>query len=296
MVVPNRVPNRNNPLTWNTQNLSLRIAGDAVAATASGGLVAPLITIIDRSIIENASGRRSMAQSLRDNLVKMMFRPDRFFLSKPFALVFMLYGATYMSANALDTAMSTISASKPPATPDDVDPRSPIATTAGTPKFLFTSATNLTLCVYKDSRFAKYFGTTTPRSVPSTTLLLFACRDACTVFASFNLPILIAPKTALLPGWNKDWEKHTSRISAAQFVAPAAIQAFSTPLHLLGLDLYNRPNVPDTPISSRDRLSRVARDYGKSFAARICRILPAFGVGGVVNTRVRRWYMARLPR
>lgn len=33
---------------WNTQDLPLRVVGDAVAAVASGGLVAPLITIIDR--------------------------------------------------------------------------------------------------------------------------------------------------------------------------------------------------------------------------------------------------------
>ena len=245
--------------------------------------------------MENVSGRRTMLQSLRQNSHKLIFQPHRFLTSRPFALVFLLYTCTYLSANILDSAMSTISAPKPPAQSDKTDPRNPASTTAGTPKFLFTSLTNLTLCVYKDSQFAKYFGTSAPRPVPAGTLLLFGCRDACTVFASFNLPSMIAPRIASLPGWSKDWEKHVSPVSAAQFLAPAAIQVFSTPLHLYGLDLYNRPKVPSNQYSFRDRIERVARDWGKSCAARVCRILPAFGLGGVVNTRMRREWMERLP-
>ena len=236
-----------------------------------------------------------MSASIRDNFTKLLFRPDRFFFSRPFALVFLLYSCTYLSANALDTAMSTVSVSKRPTDPEKPDPRSPVATTAGTPKFLFTSMTNLSFCVYKDSQFAKYFGTTAPRPVPLGTLMLFACRDACTVFASFNLPPLIAPRIAQIPGWNKEWERYVSRVSVAQFTAPAAIQVFSTPLHLYGLDLYNRPSKPGEVVSARERFRKVGRDWGMSCAARICRILPAFGVGGVVNTRVRRWCMEKLP-
>ena len=236
-----------------------------------------------------------MVTSLRDNFLKLLLRPDRFLISRPFGLVFILYGATYLSANSLDTVLSTISPSKPPTKPEKRDPRDPASTTAGTPKFLFTSLTNLTLCVYKDSQFAKYFGTSAPRPVPYGTLLLFGCRDACTVFASFNLPSMIAPRIAEIPGWNKEWEKTVSRLSAAQFVAPAAVQVISTPLHLYGLDLYNRPSEPGNTVSFRERFAKVAKDWGKSCAARVCRILPAFGVGGVVNRSVRTWYMERLP-
>ena len=39
---------RDAPMKWNTQDLPLRLSGDAVAAAAAGGLVAPWITIIDR--------------------------------------------------------------------------------------------------------------------------------------------------------------------------------------------------------------------------------------------------------
>lgn len=85
-------------------------------------------------------------------------------------------------------------------------------------------------------------------------------------------------------------QQHISTASAAQFVAPAAVQLISTPLHLLGLDLYNR----DGAVGWKERASKVRMDWIKSSFARMARIVPAFGVGGVVNTGVRRSLMKRL--
>lgn len=83
-----------------------------------------------------------------------------------------------------------------------------------------------------------------------------------------------------------------SASSAAQVLAPAAVQIVSTPLHLMGLDLYNREGVK---MWGRDgRIGRVVRDWGISCGARMGRIVPAFGVGGVVNMKVRRWGMGGL--
>lgn len=87
-------------------------------------------------------------------------------------------------------------------------------------------------------------------------------------------------------------QTYVSGASVAQFVTPAAVQIFSTPLHLLGLDLYNRPGVAMG--GAEGRVGRVVRDWAKSAAARICRIVPAFGVGGVVNMKVRKGLMGRL--
>lgn len=85
-------------------------------------------------------------------------------------------------------------------------------------------------------------------------------------------------------------QKHVSAASAAQFVAPAAVQLISTPLHLLGLDLYNR----DGAVGWKERARKVRVDWLKSSFARMARIVPAFGVGGVVNTGVRKSLMGRL--
>jgi len=61
-------------------------------------------------------------------------------------------------------------------------------------------------------------------------------------------------------------------------------------LHLLGLDLYNRGD----GIGWRERMKKVRLDWLKSSFARMARIVPAFGVGGVVNTRVRGNLMKKL--
>lgn len=76
----------------------------------------------------------------------------------------------------------------------------------------------------------------------------------------------------------------------AQFLAPATVQIFSTPMHLLGLDLYNRGK----GVTWGERWGIVKKNWAVSAAARMCRIVPAFGVGGVVNLKVRRNLMGRL--
>ena len=73
------------------------------------------------------------------------------------------------------------------------------------------------------------------------------------------------------------------KILIAQLAIPASIQLISTPIHLLGLDLYNRPQVMPT----KERISRVSRDWIGASLLRMCRIIPAFGIGGFTNTEGR---------
>ncbi len=159
---------------------------------------------------------------------------------------------------------------------------------SGPAKFFATTSVNMSLCLYKDSQFARMFGPppgvagTVKRAMPAASYALFAIRDSLTIFASFNLPPLIAP---ILP-ISEEVEKQVSRASVAQFLAPAGIQLLSTPLHLWGLDLYNRPM--GNGVGWRARVGRVSRDWLGSSLARMGRVLPAFGVGGLVNSGVRR--------
>ncbi len=73
---------------WNTRNLGLRLGADFAAAASAGVLVAPIITGIDRGIIENASGRNTLGASLTSSLRTLLLRPHAFIFSKPFALIF----------------------------------------------------------------------------------------------------------------------------------------------------------------------------------------------------------------
>lgn len=205
--------------------------------------------------------------SLRASVASLLLRPHHFLISRPFRLIFALYTGTYLTANILDTTISTTT-NKPSA-----------YTESGVSKFVATSGANLSLCLYKDSQFTRIFGAVSSRPVPPVSYALFAARDCMTIFASFNIPPLLAPHIPIGQGM----EKYVSGLSVAQFAAPASVQLLSTPLHLLGLDLYNRRE----GVSFAERMRKVRLDWLKSSLARMCRIVPAFGVGGVVNTRVR---------
>lgn len=243
----------------------------------------------------------------------MITKPTGFFLGTPFLLIYTLYTATYLTANTIDTVTSTLRN------------QSYSTVTPGPAKFITTTAVNMAICVYKDARFAKIFGASPPpaqlatrsqshlqnraystASIPHTALRaptpaqpiaaptipkvsysLFCLRDSVTIFASFNVPTLIAPS---IP----DFIASTPSMKAAtaQFACPALMQFFSTPMHLLGLDLYNRQ--PPGGLPWADRVARIRRDYISSSFARMGKIVPAYGVGGVVNVRMRATLMERL--
>ncbi len=96
--------------------------------------------------MENASGRRTHGRIPQVVLQDLLLRPHQILLGKPFALIFMLYGGTYLAANAVDTITSTVQ--NRPAT----------HVTSGTTKFAASSAANIGLCIYKDQVFVRLFG------------------------------------------------------------------------------------------------------------------------------------------
>ncbi|PSK42186.1 hypothetical protein B9Z65_4100 [Elsinoe australis] len=196
-----------------------RLVVDGTSALVAGMTVAPAVSIIDRAVTESVSGRATLLGSVQSSLYTMVLRPHRFFIARPFAIMLFLYSSTYLSANTVDTA-SSIMNNKPADT-----------VTSGLPKFLAVSAVNLNLSLFKDVQYAKMFGTTAPTALPRASYGIFIVRDCMTLFASFNVPQMIAPR---LP---PSVDGYISRLSAAQVATPVMMQIFGTPLHLLGLDL-----------------------------------------------------------
>jgi hypothetical protein len=183
----------------------------------------------------------------------------------------MTYFGTYMTANTIDTASAV-------RTGADIK-----TVTSGTDKFIATSTANMSLGLIKDRSFARMFGTGTPRPVPLPSFVLFSIRDAMTIGFSFNVPARLAPLMPNTPMMSSE--------SLAQFLSPVSCQLISTPLHLYGLDLYNRS---EKGLCWKDRLKAVRTHYLQSTLARMCRIIPAFGFGGVTNTKVRRSLLEKI--
>lgn len=228
--------------------------------------------------MQNASGQDTLKNSLKSSATTFLTRPHNLVFSKPFALICMVYGGTYFTANALDTATSTVK-NKPAS-----------LVTSGTMKFAASSTANVGLCLFKDQAFARLFGPGgPPRPVPLPSFVLFTIRDCMTIFASFNVPPLLGP--VITRNMSDKIQKSLSGQTIAQFATPAAVQLVSTPMHLLGLDLYNRGG---KSITWGDRWAIIKKNWAVSAAARMCRIVPAFGVGGVINTNVRKGLMAKL--
>lgn len=69
----------------------------------------------------------------------------------------------------------------------------------------------------------------------------------------------------------------------SQLVSPGLVQLFSTPVHILGLDLYNHPGS-----SAAARLKVVQTSFVPAIIMRVGRIGVAFGVGGLGNTAMRK--------
>jgi hypothetical protein len=236
-----------------------RLSADVVAAMVASFAVSPFITIVDRSIIENASGARQLTTGLKELSAQFLANPLQFVRRREFRLVFGLYSATYASANAIDTICDVT----------DVDSQMP--------KFIGTTAVNMSLCIAKDRAFTQMFGIIAPAAFPIMSIGLFAVRDSLTVGASFNAPKVVAKELEDTTGLDQ-----SRAATLAQLLCPAAVQFVSTPLHLLGLDMYNSKGA-----SVSQRVRFLQREYLKSAFARIGRIGPAFGIGGIGNTHCR---------
>lgn len=236
-------------------------------AICSAALVAPAITIVDKAIVSNASGRESLWLSMINSTKSLVAKPLYFLKQPAFLMIWGVYGGTYIAANSTQAYCDR---SK---TPWQMN------------KFVASSAANVGLSVLKDKAYARMFGVVgNTNPLPLRSYAMFMSRDCMTVAASFNLPPVVSAHLQER-GWSE-----TSSDTLAQLTAPLVAQVFSVPLHLYGLDSYNYPERG----GFQARTQFIKQEYTKTLMARWARIFPAFGCGGVVNYRLRKWGHANL--
>eukprot|EP00667_Euglena_gracilis_P011227 EG_transcript_11456 len=269
---------------------------DVGAAVCAAALVSPLVTMVDRAVIENASGRCNVWTSMRNTLKTIVFSPHRFVARPEFLLVTGVYCVTYGTANAVDTRGKRQAEARERMrhTKAETTHRLPVPmalTQHASPavvQLLCTTAANMASSMTKDSILAKMFGSGPPRRFPLASFGAFMGRDITTIAAGFTIP---GPLAQTLQQ-HTPWSRQTCEVSA-QLMCPVALQLICTPMHLLGLDFYNH-----TGITMRERALGIAAQYRQVVLVRMGRTLPAFGIGGLGNKFFRRTfqqYLAPVP-
>lgn len=258
-------------------------------------------------VVEKSTHNQPLLPAFRRHVWYSITQPATFLTSRPSLLVWSLYAATFTTANTSETLFN------------EVFPHVDRAI-AGATTFISTFFVNTSIGIWKDVKFAQLFGHRTTantsaeskisnpssqatgaaksgasamaarsvsRSIPLATYSAFLFRDGLTIFGSFNLAPMVS---ASIPDFVASNE--LLKILVAHLGVPAAIQWINTPIHLFGLDLYNRA----PPIPIKDRINRVTRDMVGASLLRMCRIIPAFGIGGFANTEGRTFLQHHLNR
>jgi hypothetical protein len=238
-----------------------RLLVEWTAAMLSALSVSPAIVIVDRAIVSNASGLQPLLPCVISGVKNLFTKPMHFLRQPSFLVIWGVCFCTYTVANSTEAIC-------------EYNERSSFYS-----KFFATSFANVSLSLLKDKAFARMFGVGAVNKLfPMRSYPLFATRDSMTIVAAFTLPGPISLALQDRLQWSPTLADNT-----AQLFTPVSMQVLSTPLHLHGMDLYNR----NGRISLADRLSFIKQEYVKTTLARMARMFPAFGIGGVINKYIR---------
>lgn len=252
------VDSRESPSLNMLSDLAKGLCGDALGSIVTAAIVAPAAAILDKGITQHAAGAKSLWQSVVSSVRTVVVSPASFLRSPDYGWLFALYSLTYFSANSAETICASLNIDRT------------------VPQLALSTGANMTMSIAKDRAFARAFGVILPTRLPASSYACWLGRDAISMFFFFTLPPLLNDAMAdrTMPS------KITS--SAARFLSPIVAQFFTTPLHLLGFDFYNRRTVP-----LMMRISLVGTKFPATIAARITRIVPTYSFGSVCNASIR---------
>ena len=271
-------------------NLGEKILGDVAIGSGVTFSVVPFLTVVDTAIVRAAAGTHTMLSSGMESAATMVRNPVAYLKSPAFLLMWMTYAATYSTANSLKTIMEHREYYKEDRGSRKIGDSSASHNSRMT-VFLGTSIVNSGASLMKDRAYAKMFGTAgAAASVPLISLGLWATRDFMVVGSSFVLPDILSKHL------QDEYNMHRGDAQKlSQLTLPVMTQFLVGPIQLLGLDFYNRPltNMPfRDAVVARTRF--LVMGFTSIVTARILRIAPGYGIGGVLNTNFRDSWRDRL--
>lgn len=279
--------------------LGSKLAGDALVAVAVTFGVSPFLTVVDKAIVESTAGTNTILSSAANSIKSIARNPVEYFKSPTFLLMWAVYSATYMTANAfktleehatysMDRSNSTNPA--PDSSQGNHNKNAGMFTAAA---FLGTTVVNSGASMLKDRAYARMFsGTASSTSFPRTTYALWMMRDLSVIGSSFLLPDLVSAK--MVEYYNGEMDRERAR-NLCQIGLPVLAQFVASPFQYLGLDVYNR-NLKGltTTQAILDRSRKMSQGIAPVIAARIARIIPGYSIGGVANTKLRSAWREKL--
>ncbi|CBZ30696.1 conserved hypothetical protein [Leishmania mexicana MHOM/GT/2001/U1103] len=273
------------------------IAADCSTAVAVALTAAIPISIIDYSIMARVAGvSPSSTQELFKGVTTVLLRPHKFFFpcaENKCSLVYRVcattYGFTYMGSNLAKSYCESHGMEK--------DANLAAGIVSGVMNTVFT--------IWKDSIILRALPPANPKDlssakkpVPFLTRALFCGRDTLTCVAAFTFVPIVASwisgyayhqkrlpqaSDAILPENEGKVRLPISCVDTAQMLTPALLQFLTTLMHITAIryrQMYPHFSLKDLSDSMRST-------YISSTLLRICRIMPAFGIGGIMNRELR---------
>lgn len=294
--------------TQNSESLGLgeKLFGDVLVALGVTFAVSPFLTVVDKAIVQRTAGTHSIVQSSFESIRGIVQNPVRYIRSPMFLWMWGVYGATYSTANCLRTStehFGLLSKQQPQVdnTPRKLKAQEETTDTINnnwnsgqSVMFVGTTFVNMSASLLKDRAYAQMFGKSIPRQVPMISYGLWATRDCMVVGSSFILPDIVSSLLIQTqPSLNS-----SKAMTISQILCPIITQFVAGPLHLMGLDYYNRPLHHLSPWQATLERARILREgFTSVVSARIARIVPGYVIGGIGNTRLRQqWQNWRLAQ
>lgn len=250
------------------ERLTTRAPKEIACAAAASGLVSPLVSVIDKCIVQDISGTGQFMKAITKASAEMFTQPKAFFGGLAFRLTFAVYFGTYAVANLSELALDINKVRG-----DEQRKQLKVAASA---------VANISLLAWRDSVFAREFSANAPkRNTPMRTFGLFAARDTATMYATFYA----APSAADYLQRHHGVERNAAELSMALAI-PVVTQVLTAPLHIHAMDYYAKPDA-----TSAQRWEAVRNEMGTVSFARGFRILPAFGIGSFSNNKFRELFI-----
>lgn len=250
------------------EKIATRGPKEVACAAAASALVSPLVSVIDKSIVQEINGAAEFMRIITKQSAEIFTQPKAFFGGLAFRLTFAVYFGTYAVANLSELALDMNKVRG-----DEQRKQLKVAASA---------VANISLLAWRDSVFAREFSANAPkRSTPMRTFGLFAARDTATMYATFYA----APSAAQWLQKEHGVERNMAELSMALAI-PVVTQVITAPLHIHAMDYYAKPDA-----TTAQRWQAIQKEMGTVSFARGFRILPAFGIGSFSNNKFRELFI-----